>query len=432
MKKTKYVIEEEIEPKVFLLYNTFSNYFALINQEKHDLWGEDCEKISYLAPHFYQELVDKGFIIENELDELETIKYRKNLMQQDSRMYQIMVNTTLDCNLSCWYCYEKKKAGSRLDNETIQTIKKNIVIEYENERYSSLKISFFGGEPFMDFSTIRNILNYANCFCKENNIQLIADFTTNATLITPQYIDYLKHFQCHFQITLDGTREIHNTIKKNILNPLADSYGNTIEALKLINKNIPNRWVAVRINFDNRILHHIKEILDDIAFLTPQSTYIILKKIWQIKTEIVDKKALICAIQEILKRKYILDYYLMPKGSVCFAERRRMALFNYDGKIFKCSTITFDENETLGRVDKDTGVVTWHTPKIIPWFKDELQNECKKCKWLPVCLGPCNKQKMLYKDKFICTFDAMNLNAKEYLIYLFKCHLVRNEIYNPK
>lgn len=39
---------------------------------------------------------------------------------------------------------------------------------------------------------------------------------------------------------------------------------------------------------------------------------------------------------------------------------------------------------------------------------------------------------MLYKDKFICTFDAMNLNAKEYLIYLFKCHLVRNEIYNPK
>lgn len=430
MKKSRYVIDEEIEQKVFLLYNTFSNSFVLLNQPKHDLWEKDCEVISQDSPAFYHELVEKGFIIEEELDEFETIRYRKNLMRQDSRMYQVMINTTLDCNLNCWYCYEKKIKGSRLDDETIEAIKKNISVEYNIERYSSLKVSFFGGEPFLDFMAIQNILDYSKAFCKEHKIELIADFTTNATLITPIHIEYLKNYRCHFQITLDGTKDIHNTIKKDIFKPSEDSYGKTIEALRLINENIPNRWVAVRINFDNRILRNIKEILDNISFLNPKTTYIILKKVWQIETEKVDKEALVNAMQMILDRKYVLDYYIMPKGCVCFAERRRMTLFNYDGKVFKCSTISFEENETLGVVDKNTGIVSWKTPKIVPWFKEELQDECKKCKWFPACLGPCNKQKLIYKDKFICTFDAMNLDFKEYLVYLFKCQLVRNEIYN--
>lgn len=430
MKKSKYILEEEIEPGIFLLYNTFSNIFVLLNQSKHNVWEKDCEEILQIDLSFHQELVAKGFIIDDELDEFETVRYRKNMMQQDSRMYQIMINTTLDCNLNCWYCYEKKISGSHLNLETIQVIKKNIFIEYEYERYSILKIMFFGGEPFMEFTAIQEILDYAKSFCNEYLIELVVDFTTNATLITPSIIEYLKSFRCHFQITLDGNREIHNSIKKNISYPSSDSYGKTIETLKMINESIPNRWIAVRINFDNNILNHINEILDDISFLDSKMTYIILKKIWQIATEKIDKRALMNAMQMVLDRKYILDYYIMPKENVCFAEKRRMALFNYDGKIFKCSTITFDEKDILGHVDKQTGMVYWNASKIVSWFKENLQDECKKCKWFPVCLGPCNKQKLSHPNKFLCTFDAMNLDFKEYLVYLFKCHLLRNEIFS--
>lgn len=62
------------------------------------------------------------------------------------------------------------------------------------------------------------------------------------------------------------------------------------------------------------------------------------------------------------------------------------------------------------------------------WFKDLTQKECEACKWFPACLGPCNKQLLAYKGKFICTFDAMNMDAKEYLMYSFKYHLLKEEL----
>lgn len=429
MRKNRYIIEEEVDNGLFLLYNTFNNTFALQNSSKHDLWEKECDEIIKADPKFYQDLLDKNYIVDNDLDEFETVKYRKILMQQSSGMYHVMVNTTLDCNLNCWYCYENKISGSCLDNATKNAIKKNISFEYECERYSTLKVSFFGGEPFMNFDAIKEILDYARSFCDRHVINLIADFTTNATLITQECVEYLKGFNCQFQITLDGNREIHNTIKKNKLNPSEDSYRETLETLKMIDGNIPKRWVAVRINFDNRILRHIEEIIDDISFLDRRNTFVILKKVWQVSTEMVDKDALVSAMQKILDRKFVLDYYIMPKGCVCFAERRRMTLFNYDGKIFKCSTITFDEKESMGSLDKESGIVNWNITKTVEWFKDMLQEKCKLCKWFPVCLGPCNKQMIAHPEKEMCTFDAMNLNFKEYLVYLFKCSLVKKEVY---
>ena len=51
------------------------------------------------------------------------------------------------------------------------------------------------------------------------------------------------------------------------------------------------------------------------------------------------------------------------------------------------------------------------------------------CKLLPACLGPCNKQIMLHPGENICTFDAINMTLKEYLMYLFKCQLLKEELY---
>lgn len=56
----------------------------------------------------------------------------------------------------------------------------------------------------MYFDGIKQLLDYSNVFCSERSIELIADFTTNSTLITSEQINYLKQFRCHFQITLDG------------------------------------------------------------------------------------------------------------------------------------------------------------------------------------------------------------------------------------
>lgn len=420
---------EEIAPEVFLHYNTLKDCFLLLNKEKHELYEHyTCEEIGAKAPNLYKELTDNFFIIPNSYNEYDIIAYVKQKMLYDSSMYQVVVNTTLDCNLNCWYCYEKRIVGSRLTKDVIEAIKKNIELEYHRQPYNTLKVSFFGGEPFLDFAGIQEILLFAKDFAERIGLHLIADFTTNATLLTAQEIDFLKDYNCHFQITLDGDRKIHNTIKRD-RSGSCDTYQKTIDALNLINSRIPNHWLAVRINFDNRTLHKIDEIIADLAFLDRTKCFVILKKVWQVETRKVDTALLQEAIQKFFDNKFLLDYYIMPKGCVCFAERLRQTLFNYDGKIFKCTTIsTFNDENALGELDMETGNIQWDMGKMSQWMKDAQPEYCRQCKWYPVCLGICNKQLIAYNNEKICTFDAMNLTRKEYLMYSFKYHLLKKEL----
>ena len=290
-------------------------------------------------------------------------------------------------------------------------------------------MSFFGGEPFLNFKGIKRLLDASNDFCKENAIRLIADFTTNATLVAKSHIDYLKDFECHFQITLDGDRYMHNSIKNAVNSKGIDTYQKTLDALKMITDNISNRWIALRINFDNRTLLKIDEIIRDVEFLDRQTGYIILKKVWQVKTEEIDVNMLQSAIQKLFDNRFLVDYYIMPKGCVCFAERDRQVTVNYDGKVFKCTTISsFDDSNSLGSFDLSTGVIQWNENKMAQWTKDMTTQECKACKWFPSCWGPCNRQALAHKGEHICTFEAINLTNKEYMVYLFKYHLLRNQL----
>lgn len=431
MRKNYYLIEEAIGADNYLCYNAFNNQFLLLNKKKYSLLkNKSLSRIKKEIPTFYDKLKDLLFIVPDNFNENEIIKNLKREKIYDSAMYQVMVNTTLDCNLNCWYCYEDLVPKSKLSQDVISTIKKHIGVQYQKDRFNILKMSFFGGEPFVNFEGIKELLDFAKSFCLDRNIELIADFTTNATLITRDHINYLKDFRCHFQITLDGNRKMHNSIKKDKESILKDTYQKTIDVLSLIDSNISNRWIAVRVNFNNNTLKHIDEIIKDINFLDRKNTYVILKKVWQVSKDKVNKELLHEAIQKFLDTSFLLDYYIMPKGSVCFAERNKHVLFNYDGKVFKCSTIKFEDSEVLGYLNYSTGHLNWDLNKISTWHKDMTPEKCEKCKWFPVCLGPCNKQIIANEGKHICTFDAMNMTTKEFLIYSFKYHLLKEELSN--
>ena len=209
---------------------------------------------------------------------------------------------------------------------------------------------------------------------------------------------------------------------------LENNSSNT-ETRNLLDEHIDKRWVAVRVNFDNRTLRDIDEIINDINFLDRKKSYVIIKKVWQLKTENVDKDALMSAIQKFFDYKFLVDYYIMPKGCVCFAERKNQVLFNYDGKVFKCTTISdFSKQNTLGTVDYNTGKIAWDREKMEAWFAEMQPDYCKSCRWFPSCLGICNRQLLAHKGEQICTFDACNLTEKEYLMYLFKYNMLKNEL----
>ena len=174
------------------------------------------DELKQIHSELYNYLDAQKFIVSDETDEAKQFIEHQKATDTSNDSLRIIINPTLDCNLNCWYCYENRIAGSFLKSEVIEAIKKNIEQEYIKTSYRILKLSFFGGEPFLYFRGIKEILDFARNFCQVNQLDLIAEFTTNAILITESIIDYLKNFECQFQITLDGDRIHHNQTKIRI------------------------------------------------------------------------------------------------------------------------------------------------------------------------------------------------------------------------
>lgn len=117
------------------------------------------------------------------------------------------------------------------------------------------------------------------------------------------------------------------------------------------------------------------------------------------------------------------DRKRMPsKGEVYFS-------YDYSNEVAKCTTISpFNNENALGTFNAHTGIVSWDKDRMAEWYADMQPDYCKRCVWFPACNGSCNRQIMAHKGEQICTFGAMNLTRKEYLMYLFKNSILEKEL----
>ena len=427
MKKNRY-LSYVVIPKAIVYYNAFSDRFIILKPHLHQLYQqENAEQIKNINLDFYNLLVENECLIEDNVDEYKIAEFRKLSSKMDNSLYHIVINTTLDCNLSCWYCYEHKIPRSDLQLEVSNLIKKNITEKYKVSPFRTLKLSFFGGEPFLNFSAIKDILSYAKAFCESNNIHLIADFTSNATLITEEHIIFLRDYHAIFQITLDGYRNKHNKVRK-FKDTHEGSYDIVLQNIRTLIENIEQSYVWIRINFDNRTLLNISDILEDIKDLDKNKCSIILRKIWQVSAETIDHELIVNAISLILKYQFFIDYYALPKTQLCFAERMNQALINYDGKIFKCSTLEcFDETHTEGTLLED-GTIKWDINKLATKLSNKVPESCLSCSLYAACYGPCS-QSLLNPSGTVCFLDQLGISKEEYLMYNFKLRLLHHEFH---
>lgn len=71
-----------------------------MNEHKHNLYvNSDVFELQKSHPSFFNQLLETQFIVEAEKDELSEALQSKESMLHDSNLYNVVINTTLDCNL---------------------------------------------------------------------------------------------------------------------------------------------------------------------------------------------------------------------------------------------------------------------------------------------------------------------------------------------
>lgn len=124
---------------------------------------------------------------------------------------------------------------------------------------SKLYISFYGGEPLLNFNFIKNIVELTYQLNIAKNFELVYSMTTNGTLIH-KYIDFLVKYKFQLLISLDGNK-INNSYR--VYHNKINAFEKIIENIDLLQKNHFG-YFDTYVNF-NAVLHDrnsVKEVYE--------------------------------------------------------------------------------------------------------------------------------------------------------------------------
>ena len=198
---------------ISFVYNAFSNKTVIFHREMPD----DRSDLLSLPTEstLFTNLVDSGCIVDDFEDELQKLKDAILETDKNASSYTLIVNPTLNCNFKCWYCYESHFSNSMMSDETMDaliTFTGNLV-KSDNE-LKNFNLSFFGGEQFIGYSkVVKKLLPQISGICRQKDVHFSTHFTTNGYLIDEDKAEFLKDYDCSFQITLDGHRQQHDNTR---------------------------------------------------------------------------------------------------------------------------------------------------------------------------------------------------------------------------
>ncbi len=406
MKQSLYNIFIPISTEETLVFNGMSKKFFTfssgnISKLKEVLGSPD--KYSQLEEYqnFTSMLRSNGFIIDDTTDEFGILK-KLFINYKEAPTYSLMILTTYACNFSCWYCVQKHKPAF-LKSETIARIKKHIPNYLLENGIKSFEISWFGGEPLLNFKAIREISMFSKDFCVQNGIDYSCGITTNGSLITPAMAIEMKEIGFdNYQITIDGNRENHNKTRYN--SSLPDSFSKILDNIKLLAHTIPDVSITVRFNYTHKNLtQDIFNQVDSRLHNAKDNIRLLFRKVWQ-EPETPELSANVGMIMNMFK---LAGYEILHdcddiRFTSCYVEQTHYNAIFPDGTVDKCSNQ--DISETRGRLSENGNIVWDKVPDDTDINIFNFPSECIDCQFLPLCMGPCprNRKSLIYDNKIHC------------------------------
>jgi len=125
----------------------------------------------------------------------------------------LVLHLTEDCNLRCKYCFMTRGSG-RMSVEVAEAAVDYLLQECGN--YA--RVTFFGGEPLLEFELIRHITEYVR---SKASHPVMLDIVTNGTLLTEEFFEYADANGILISISYDGLLNDTNRLNEN-MEPVLD------------------------------------------------------------------------------------------------------------------------------------------------------------------------------------------------------------------
>ena len=184
---------------------------------------------------------------------------------------------TLRCEHSCHYCQVSRRTADRAGFDmTVETAEAALAVAFCTPS-RSLKIEFQGGEPLLNFGTIKWTVLRAKEIAVEYEKEVSFVITTNLALLDDDVISFCRDEEIFISTSLDGPESLHN---RNRPRPGHDSWARTISGIRRIQAEIGPHAISALMTTTETSLTQPTEIIDTYIgldlldiFLRPISPY---------------------------------------------------------------------------------------------------------------------------------------------------------------
>ncbi len=148
-----------------------------------------------------QKITDEGLLSEPHIDS-----------HKIPPLYTLDLNVIQECNLRCKYCYSKRPGASSVMSEKTAHKAVDFITEFTDGK--QFCISFYGGEPLLNFPVIQSTIEYASQKIEKRELpEITYNITTNGTLLTDDVITVLAQYNTNIEISIDGPAAIHDAMR---------------------------------------------------------------------------------------------------------------------------------------------------------------------------------------------------------------------------
>lgn len=425
LKASRYNVDTQLDDQN-VIYNMISNKYVLYDPLEKDyvdklLNNLNKEAYEIREAEMIKKFVINGIVIDDEVDEIDKVSHTVNKMKYQDRIFFLTILPTWDCNFRCPYCFEERNE-LRMDDETIENI-----IEYVKKiakKVKELRIVWFGGEPMLEYESIKRMTNEFKKACKEEGCNYCGQMVTNGYLLSDENIDELEDLGItSMQITVDGDKEFHN--KRRPLENGEGTFEKVLDSIiKVATKNI---MVMLRMNVDEENIDSISKLLDRIPKDIRKNIRVSIVNTFQNEKKINPFYQLKAAID----KGYIYKTAFSNNTFGCLQSYTSSLNIHPDGRITVCE-FAAQKGLYFGKIEKHGRLNITNNSELLKFrYSSPLKNDnCRECNLLPQCLGACplklyeNKNKCMAKKQLneMEIDDAINLD----IYYDLKHNLVQD------
>ncbi len=247
--KGEYLLTNDIGDFIFLPEADFSAFIKGSIDKKTDL---------------YKELVQKKFAKDNNdySEFIENYRGRNRYLFQNGPSLHIIV-VTLRCNHTCVYCQASSCDSSKEDKDLDVKMAKKIVDSIFASPNKNLTIEFQGGEPLLNWPTVKFIVEYARKKNRREKRNLKIALVSNFSMMNEKIASFLFKNKVSFCTSLDGPEKVHN---KNRIWLGGNSYCETTKWLRYLLKRYKSHYIfqpGALTTISKSSLPYWKEIIDE-------------------------------------------------------------------------------------------------------------------------------------------------------------------------